>query len=611
MQPTPEVIATKQQWPIFLLLLPFITGIYLADYRNLTDKSPYFFTLLILLGFLLLLHKLTKQMGIFILFLTLGFYCQFFNQQEYRTQKAIRSQHVKNGLFKIQQIEPKEKLTKCKGVFYFIEKHQKIALPLLCYVRSKEKLHANAYYQLCCRIEQIENELYPGAFDQERFYELQGIGHRAFVAQNQITAIKSPQKRSWSEKLLGFRERLSSLFKKGMHANAEAVGRALILGERDGIDQQLRTYFMATGTMHILAVSGMHIGLLIMALLKLLGLFSNWIGRKQALIFVLCVVWYYAFLTGMSASVLRSVFMYSVLLISQFSGRQMGNLSGLFFSAFCLLVYDPGYLFDLGFQLSYLAMIGIYLYYDLILAWCTFRWSWLQSLWAGTALGLAATLTTLPLSLYHFHVYPNYAQIANLLLMTLSSLILIVGMFFPILQLIPIIDALSAKLLQNAIELMLWIMRIFSEAPGALAKGIDVPFWWVVLFWILTYFWFYHLFAIRSYWLKSGFLFCLLWMTRQKQLLFYNERVFYLKHEKLILYKNGNRALAIGLQPRKKVAFFLEAMQIKQNCHLTYQQVKPGTYHFYLNKMEIQIAYNNDFKLCLKAKKQRQKIECF
>lgn len=611
MQPTPATIAAKQQWHIFFLLLPFMIGIYFADYRNLTDKSLSFFIFLSLIGFLLLLIKLTKQMGIFILFLTLGFYCQFFNQQEYRTRKAIRSQHVKNGVFKIQQIEPNEKLTKCKGVFYFIEKHQKIALPLLCYVQSKENLHANGYYQLCCRIERIENERYPGAFDQERFYELQGLGHRAFVAQNQLTAIKSPQKRSWSEKLLGFRKRLSSLFKKGMHSNAEAVGRALILGERDGIDQQLRTYFMATGTMHILAVSGMHIGLLIMALLKLLGLFSRWIGRKQALIFVLCIVWYYAFLTGMSASVLRSVFMYSVLLISQFSGKQMGNLSGLFFSAFCLLVYDPSYLYNLGFQLSYLAMIGIYLYYDLILAWCTFRLSWLQSLWAGTALGLAATLTTLPLSLYHFHVYPNYAQIANLLLMTLSSLVLIVGMFFPILQLLPIIDTLSAKLLQNAIELMLWIMRIFSEAPGALAKGIDVSFWWVALFWILTYFWFYHLFAIRTYWLKSGILFCLLWMTRQKQLLFHRESVFYLEQEKVLVYKRGDRGLAIGPKPKKKMSFLIEALQIKQNCHFIYLQMKPGTYHFYLNNIEIEIANNKDFKLGLKAKKQRQKIECF
>jgi competence protein ComEC len=611
MQPKPATIAAKQQWHIFFLLLPFMIGIYFADYRHLTDKSPSFFSFLSFIGFLLLLIKLTKQIGVFILFLTLGFFCQFFNQQEYRELKTLRFLHKKNGVFNIQQVESKGELHKCKGVFYCMENEQKIALPLLCYVQSKEKLHANGYYQLCCRIEQIENDLYPGAFDQERFYELQGIGHRAFVAQNQLTAIKSPQKRSWSETLLGFRERLSTLFKKGMHSNAEAVGRALVLGERDGIDQQLRTYFMATGTMHILAVSGMHIGLLIMALLKLLGLFSNWIGRKQALIFVLCIVWYYAFLTGMSASVLRSVFMYSVLLLSQFSGKQMGNLSGLFFSAFCLLVYDPSYLYDLGFQLSYLAMIGIYLYDDLILAWCTFRWSWLQSLWAGTALGLAATLTTLPLSLYHFHVYPNYAQIANLLLMTLSSLVLIVGMFFPILQLLPIIDTLSAKLLQNAIELMLWIMRIFSEAPGALAKGIEVPFWWVALFWILTYFWFYQLFTIRTYWLKSGFLFCLLWMTRQKQLLFYNERVFYLKQEKLILYKDGNRAMAIGLKPRKKMSFLLDAIQNKQNCHFIYLQMKPGTYHFYLKNMEIQIANNKDFILGIKAKKQRQKIECF
>jgi len=77
------------------------------------------------------------------------------------------------------------------------------------------------------------------------------------------------------------------------------------------------------------------------------------------LLLVVGIVWYYAILTGLSASVLRSVFMFSVLLLSQLTGKQMNQLNALFFSAFCLLLYDPLYLFDLGFQLSYLAMLGI------------------------------------------------------------------------------------------------------------------------------------------------------------------------------------------------------------------------------------------------------------
>ena len=132
--------------------------------------------------------------------------------------------------------------------------------------------------------------------------------------------------------------------------------------------------------MHILAVSGMHIGLLILALLKVLALFSRWVSRKQALLLVVLIVWYYAILTGLSASVLRSVFMFSVLLLSQLSGKQISNLNALFFSAFCLLLYDPLYLFDLGFQLSYLAMLGIYLYYELIKDWMRFNWRFVQQL---------------------------------------------------------------------------------------------------------------------------------------------------------------------------------------------------------------------------------------
>jgi competence protein ComEC len=350
---------------------------------------------------------------------------------------------------------------------------------------------------------------------------------------------------------------------------------------------------------------------LILALLKILSYISRWVSRKQALLLVLFIVWYYAVLTGLSASVLRSVFMFSVLLLSQFSGRQMNPLSALFFSAFCLLLYDPRYLFDLGFQLSYLAMIGIYLYYETLRNAVQFRWKLLTHFWDGTALGLAATLTTLPLSLYHFHMYPNYAQIANLCLMSLSSLILVLGMFFPLLQVMPGLDRLSAFLLDNCIQWMLDIMRFFSEAPGALAKGFVLPFWWVLLFWLATFHIFYGLKRRQRYIAQLGLLSSLILMALQRQRQCYTQQIYYYQNDRVLVFRKGDKALAFGPKPEAKCAFLLPTLEIYHNYKISYQQVKKGTTKVRLQHLEVKISNRERYQIAIQAQKQTDKIKVF
>lgn len=601
----------KLQWHVLLVLLPFLTGIYLADYRNLTDASLLFFKFFSLFSLLLIFFKSWRQIGIILSFLALGFWLLYSRQAEFREQQTIQFDCNVEGLFIPQTIERKNDLQKIKGRFYFGSPKAKKSILLQLYFYSPTPLHLTTVYALNCRPELLINERYPSAFDQSRYYELQGISHRAFVQEANILKLGHAPLRAKSDGLLRIKSQLSELFSRTLSARSAAIGRALILGERDGIDARLRSYFLATGSMHILAVSGMHIGLLILALLKMLSYFSRWVNRKQALVLVLFIVWYYAVLTGLSASVLRSVFMFSVLLLSQFSGRQMSQLSALFFSAFCLLLYDPRYLFDLGFQLSYLAMLGIYLYYETIRNAIQFRWRLLAHLWDGTALGLAATLTTLPLSLYHFHMYPNYAQIANLCLMSLSSLILVLGMFFPLLQVLPGLDRLSAFVLDTCIQWMLDIMQFFSEAPGALANGFVLPFWWVVLFWVATFYIFYGPKRRQKYIAQLGLLGSLILMVQQRQRELYVRQVNYYQNDRVLVIRNGNTALAIGPKPEEKCAFLLPTLEIYHNCKINYQQVKNGTTKVKLRHLAVKISNQECYQIDIQAQKQTDKIKLY
>jgi ComEC/Rec2-related protein len=603
----------RQNWHFLLVLLPFIIGIYLADFRILTYQTLLFAKISSAIGLGLVVRKSTKQLGVLLLFFNLGFWHLFFAQSLYRAQRNLFFDSEVKGLLHVQSIENKGAYQKIIGVFELKQNRLKRAVNMLIYCKGKIQIDQRKVYWLNCKPDLIQNEAYPGAFDQERYYELQQMSHRVFIEADALHVSKRSvlHRSDIKAGLVAIKTRISELFSVALSQQSSAIARALILGERDGIDQELRAYFLATGSMHILAVSGMHIGLLIVALLKVLELLSRWISRKQALFIIIVIVWSYAFLTGLSASVLRSVFMFSVLILSQLLGKQMSNLNALFFSAFCLLLYDPLYLFDLGFQLSYLAMLGIYLYYERIKVVLAFKWRWVQQLWDGTALGLAATLTTLPLSLYHFHLYPNYAQIANLCLMSLSSFILILGMFFPLLQALPYLDKLSAYILETCIQWMLGIMRFFSEAPGAIAQGFELPFLWVLSFWILTFLWFYTWPKHHNNALKSWCLLCLFIMVFQRQQLLYSREIFFYRSDSLIIIREGKVAKAFGTKSEKKYTFLLRTFENLKNCKIDYLQVNKGTTCLRFRYVDLRI-YNQQFlKLYVNAKKQTQKIKVF
>ena len=146
------------------------------------------------------------------------------------------------------------------------------------------------------------------------------------------------------------------------------------------------------------------------------------------ILLVLLFLWFYALTSGFSPSVVRSVFMFSLLLLAQMTGRRYSSINILFFSAFVLILINPMVFFDVGFQLSYLAMLGIFSIYPIIQNWLNFKNKIMHYFWQGTAVCLSAQCVTVPLCIYYFHQFPNYFMIANLGIMILSTLVMGIGL---------------------------------------------------------------------------------------------------------------------------------------------------------------------------------------
>jgi competence protein ComEC len=242
------------------------------------------------------------------------------------------------------------------------------------------------------------------------------------------------------------------------------------------IDQEITANFTNTGAMHVLAVSGLHIGLIMQFLLLVLGQFNRWISRNQAILLVVALMWIYALITGFSPSVIRAVFMFSVLVMAQLLSKTQEPINTLFFTGFVLVFIDPFMVFDIGFQLSFLAMLGIYLFYRPIEQFWYIRNTVGRYMWQGTAVGFAAQLMTTPLSLYYFHQFPNYFILTNIGLMASSGVILGLGMSLFAIGWLWWFGKFIGYLLAISVFLSYLVVEWTSALPGSVAYGFQLNF---------------------------------------------------------------------------------------------------------------------------------------
>ena len=226
--------------------------------------------------------------------------------------------------------------------------------------------------------------------------------------------------------------------------------------------------------MHILAVSGLHIGILLQILLKLFQPFRKLISRNKAILLSLVILWIYAFITGFSASVIRSVVMFSLISIGSMRGKENSDLNILAFSALTILCWNPLFIYDIGFQLSYTAMLGIYLFYPYLKTIISSKYKIIQLIIEGTMVGIAAQITTIPFTLYYFHQFPNYFILTNIALMAFSFVILLLGLFIFTFFWIPFLKFIVGIILQKTMTLMLMIVTFISNLPFATANGFSL-----------------------------------------------------------------------------------------------------------------------------------------
>jgi len=307
----------------------------------------------------------------------------------------------------------------------------------------------------------------PGGFDRRRWAASRGIALEAFAPDEHWNIVG--HQGHWTDPFTGARRSVSEwLDGSALPLRERALVKALVLGQRDELDSEQRTAFARSGTIHVLAVSGMHVGLIFAILTFVFGWWgSSDRARIARGIVILLALWGYAGLTGAAPSVLRATIMFSLFTVANMSMQRTDHLNSLFAAGFILLVWDPDMLWRIGFQLSFLAVLGIILFYKPVEGLWSPRSKFLRTIWSLAVVSISAQMLTTPVSLYLFKAFPVWFLPANIIVVTAVGIAVNGAVALVFLYKVPYLGAAITWFMTWLLKAVGWITDFFAGLPGA------------------------------------------------------------------------------------------------------------------------------------------------
>ncbi len=321
----------------------------------------------------------------------------------------------------------------------------------------------------------------PGAFDYAKYLEAHNIYYTAYLNSGEYSMSQyNTPRRFWSF-IFNCRQYFSrQIIENVSDREVQGIALALILGNRTLLEPETKAHYINTGTMHVLAVSGLHVGIFY-AILEILLSFIPFFKKKnnktslrylKPCIIILCI-WIYGCITGLSPSIFRSAIMFTMLALGRMDGKHINSFNILAASAILLMFINPFMVLDIGFQLSFLAVLGIIAFQPYLSKILRVKHPVPQYIWTLTTVSIAAQMGTVPITIYYFHQFPNYFLLTNMVAIPLSFLILVSGILLFAISWIPVIATYAGWLIYFPVKLMNESMAIAESLPGATIEYIQ------------------------------------------------------------------------------------------------------------------------------------------
>ena len=475
-------------YPILRLVIPLATGVFFAEYfhelLSLTWIAYALFALFILLGGLLFLRKYECRwmfgFGVMLFMFLLGNFLFLQKWQQVKVEWPSEKMYY-SGVVQETPVE-KKRTMQCK-----VQLNERNVLLYVWKDSLSREIKMGDRLLFQTQIAPPTRTNLSGDFDYASYLLHQGISGTSFISSGRWTIVQEKPCLSLKQKALQIRNHIVNSYKEwGIGEEQLPVLAALTVGAKMELDAETRTAYSTAGIAHVLALSGLHIAIVWLLLDFLLRPLERTKGlRRLKWLLSTGFLWSFAFIAGLEASVVRAVIMCMLLELGKLMGSRVLSMNTLAIAAFFMLLYNPFYLFDVGFQLSFIAVASILLFYPVIYKmWRTksliVKWGW------GTvSVSLAAQLGTAPLVMYYFSTFSVYFLLANLivaiwvpLIIYVCALLALVAIFFkPFAWLVWVLD--KQVLVLNEVA------EHVSRLPYATISWTEMSRWEVFLLYVL------------------------------------------------------------------------------------------------------------------------------
>ncbi|MDO4881647.1 MAG: ComEC/Rec2 family competence protein [Capnocytophaga sp.] len=301
----------------------------------------------------------------------------------------------------------------------------------------------------------------PYQFDFQKYMQRQSIYWQSYAIDYQIQDKFSFSVVLWAKKIQN--KLASSLDKYPFSKESRGIIKALVLGIRSDIDSETYQEYIDAGAVHILAISGLHIGIITILITKIVDLFLSRKRKTAKVAIIFSILLTYAFVAGLSASVLRAVVMFGGYSAAELLENKRARYDSLIFSVFILLLFKPVFLFDVGFQLSYMAVLSILIFLPLYNQYFIYKNLILNSISSTIKVSIAAQIGIIPISFYYFHQFAGLFLVTNIIILPFMGIILGVGIFVVLLSYFNILPLWIVKIYDFLIFLMNWVIEKVSS----------------------------------------------------------------------------------------------------------------------------------------------------
>lgn len=475
--------------PMLRLLMPLMAGIMIQWYFPVSIVILKIVTVILLITALILhfskniRYKLLLGIVLQVLLITLGAWLIHLNDN--KNSDAFIGKHYKDSATVVATLqEPlteKTKSYKAEATVQILDEKQlqPVKGRIIVYIQKDSnkvspQLNYGSTILFNKPLQSIKNAGNPGGFDYQRYCAFHELYYQVFLKQGDYIIENTKTIQPFRQFLFDMQQWVLQLFRKNIPEEKEAgVAEALLIGYRNDLDRELVQSYSNTGVVHIIAISGMHLGLiygLMILLFRPLGKSRKILLLKS--VTIIAVLWLFSILTGAAPSIVRSAIMFTFIVLGEAQKRKSSIYNNLALSAFLILLYDPFSLWDVGFQLSYSAVLSIAVFAKPITKMLYIKNKWLSNFWQLNAVTISAQILTYPIVVYHFHQFPNLFLITNLIAVPLSSIILYGLLLLLAVSWLPAAAGIVGKISQW----LIWLMNAFIEKvdtlPFALTDGI-------------------------------------------------------------------------------------------------------------------------------------------